>query len=168
MNIVPDRQHALRGWPDDVLAEANINPTTRLATDYLNHFNEVIMLIDMLDAMPECVEDVLAWRPKSYQQHFRDSGFAARDLAIEAYSDAPAAIRDRFEDTIAEIDACIAEIQSLLMKSEKPIVPTDLDSGLHNGIARARAIINGNLLDCDAASDSETADRVESSFVKGT
>ena len=30
------------------LADANINPVTGLATDYLNHFNEAIMLLEML------------------------------------------------------------------------------------------------------------------------
>jgi hypothetical protein len=37
------------------LANANINPRTRLATDYLNHFNEAIMLLYMLSSAPECV-----------------------------------------------------------------------------------------------------------------
>ena len=36
------------------LAAANINPKTRLASDYLNHFNEAIMLLDLLPSMPEC------------------------------------------------------------------------------------------------------------------
>src|SRR3546814_1723486 len=32
----------------------NINQNTLLATDYLNHFNEIIMLLEMLPSMPEC------------------------------------------------------------------------------------------------------------------
>jgi hypothetical protein len=36
------------------LVGANINPTTWLATDYLNHFNEAIMLLEMLPCAPEC------------------------------------------------------------------------------------------------------------------
>ena len=34
------------------LADANINPATGLATDYLNHFNEAIILLDMLSKPP--------------------------------------------------------------------------------------------------------------------
>jgi len=30
------------------LLAANINPRTGLATDYLNHFNEAIMLLEMI------------------------------------------------------------------------------------------------------------------------
>ena len=49
----------------EVLARANINPATGLATDYLNHFNEAIMLLEMLSAMPDCAEDFLVWEPMS-------------------------------------------------------------------------------------------------------
>ena len=43
------------------LRAANINPRTGLATDYLNHFNEAIMLLEMIPDMPECAEDFLLW-----------------------------------------------------------------------------------------------------------
>ena len=48
------------------LTAANINPSTGLATDYLNHFNEVVMLMEMLPDMPDCAEDVLEWQPLDY------------------------------------------------------------------------------------------------------
>ena len=60
------------------LAEANINPATGLATDYLNHFNEAIMLLEMLSSCPDCRDDILAWRPMSYREHFEASGFKGR------------------------------------------------------------------------------------------
>src|SRR5438067_10819576 len=67
------------------LRAANINPRTGLATDYLNHFNEAVMLLEMVPDMPECAEDFLTWTPLSYAEHFWASNFKARDLAIEAY-----------------------------------------------------------------------------------
>ena len=66
------------------LQGTNINTSTLLATDYLNHFNEVIMLIEMVPDMTDIIEDVLAWQPRPYVQHFADSGFQDQDLAIEA------------------------------------------------------------------------------------
>src|SRR3982074_3445443 len=72
------------------LRAANINPRTGLATDYLNHFNEAIMLLEMIPDIPECSEDFLAWYPLSYAEHFTLSNFRARDLAIEAYESADA------------------------------------------------------------------------------
>ena len=48
----------------------NISEQTLLATDYLNHFNEIVMLLEMLADIPECFEDAKAWAPKSYPDHF--------------------------------------------------------------------------------------------------
>src|SRR6266481_1284027 len=80
------------------LRAANINPRTGLATDYLNHFNEAIMLLEMIPDMPECAEDFLSWRPLSYREHFTASNFKARDLAIEAYDSADESIRTEFDN----------------------------------------------------------------------
>src|ERR1700757_2245344 len=88
------------------LRAANINPRTGLATDYLNHFNEAIMLLEMIPDLPECAEDFLAWCPLSYCEHFMASNFKARDLAISAYESADPDIRAEFEqltDTRTEI-----------------------------------------------------------------
>src|SRR6187402_658753 len=80
-----------------VLRAANINPRTGLATDYLNHFNEAIMLLEMVPDMPECAEDFLTWHPLSYAEHFTASNFKARDLAISAYNSADPKIRTEFD-----------------------------------------------------------------------
>jgi hypothetical protein len=88
------------------LRAANINPRTGLATDYLNHFNEAVMLLEMIPDMPECAEDFLAWQPLSYAEHFTASNFRARDLAIEAYETAEPGIRAQFDhiaDTMTSI-----------------------------------------------------------------
>src|SRR6188508_2238366 len=47
------------------LSDANINPSTGLATDYLNRFNEAVMLLDMLATCPEFRDDFLSWEPMS-------------------------------------------------------------------------------------------------------
>src|ERR1700722_9124512 len=79
------------------LRAANINPRTGLATDYLNHFNEAVMLLEMVPRMPECAEDFMGWKPLSYAEHFTASNFKARDLAIEAYNMADGRIRAEFD-----------------------------------------------------------------------
>src|SRR6058998_2382051 len=88
-----DRQSLRPARPDEEaraarLRAANINPTTGLATDYLNHFNEAIMLLEMIPAMPECADDFLSWQPLTYAEHFVASNFKGRDLAISAYNEA--------------------------------------------------------------------------------
>ena len=93
---------------------ANIDEQTLLATDYLNHFNEIVMLFDMIPDMPELIEDCKAWQPRSYEDHFRQSTFSDRELAVEAYGKVPARYRIPFEDTIAQINALILSSTSRL------------------------------------------------------
>src|ERR1700748_3067911 len=97
---------------------ANINPRTGLATDYLNHFNEAIMLLEMVPDMPECAEDFLGWQPLSYCEHFTASNFRARDLAIEAYGSADPGIRAEF-DTITTAMTSILTAVGAAMREVK-------------------------------------------------
>ncbi len=86
------------------LRGTNINEETFLATDYLNHFNEIIMLIELVPSMPECLDEVRAWQPKSYEAHFQDSCFADKELAVLAYRNAPARFKEPFDKTIVHMD----------------------------------------------------------------
>jgi len=90
------------------LEGSNINPQTCLATDYLNHFNEVVMIFGMLGDMPEMFDDIKVWEPKSYVRHFSDSNFSDRDLAIEAYEAAPGRFRIPFDSTIDQLNQQVA------------------------------------------------------------
>lgn len=92
-----------------LVAGRNIEPQTLLATDYLNHFNEIVMLLELVPDMPECLDEARAWQPKTYQQHFRDSQFSDKELAILAYEHAPARYRQAFEDTVDAMNLLVAD-----------------------------------------------------------
>ena len=92
------------------LRAANINPRTGLATDYLNHFNEAIMLLEMIPDMPECAEQFLEWRPRSYREHFAASNFRARELAIAAYDTANPDIRTEFDNITAAMSSILSAV----------------------------------------------------------
>ncbi len=92
------------------LQGTNIHAQTFLATDYLNHFNEVVMLLDMVPDMPEVLEDARGWHPLSYQDHFHASGFSDRELAIEAYEHAPPRFRRPFDRTVEQINNVVAQM----------------------------------------------------------
>lgn len=104
--IPPDELAAFMTWRERVRG-TNISDKTLLATDYLNHFNEIVMLIEMLPDMPDMFEDCKAWVPKSYQDHFRDSGFSDKALAIEAYDHVPSKFRSPFENTISLLNQVV-------------------------------------------------------------
>ncbi len=98
---------------------ANINPRTGLATDYLNHFNEAIMLLEMVPDVPECVEDFLGWRPLSYAEHFTASHFKARDLAIEAYNSADANIRGEFDNITSAMTSILTAVSEAMREARQ-------------------------------------------------
>jgi hypothetical protein len=96
------------------LRAANINPRTGLATDYLNHFNEAIMLLEMIPDMPECAEEFLGWHPLSYAEHFTASNFKARELAIEAYESADSAIRTEFDNITITMTSILTAVSTAM------------------------------------------------------
>jgi len=128
----------------------NINEETLLATDYLNHFNEVVMMIDMLPDMPDCLDMVTEWEPKPYKDHFRDSTIADKDLAVEAYDHVKPLYKKAFEDTIAMIDSAIFQA---IVDAEEAIKTGDMDylrfkvsesaQGIHRLQDKLSAIIHG-------------------------
>ena len=91
------------------VAGTNISEQSLLATDYLNHFNEIVMLLELVPDMPEILDEVKEWRAKDYCQHFRDSSFSDKELAIEAYGHVPSRFRIPFEETIARMDGLVAD-----------------------------------------------------------
>jgi len=86
----------------------NINDQTLLATDYLNHFNEIVMLLEMIPDMPDMLDEAKGWRPKTYKDHFLESSIADRELAIEAYDFVPTKFKGPFEQTISQLDRLIS------------------------------------------------------------
>ncbi len=115
----PDRPSSKKvGGIDDAraaeLRAANINPRTGLATDYLNHFNEAIMLLEMIPDMPECAEDFLEWHPLSYREHFTASNFKARDLAIAAYDSADQSIRAEFDNITSAMTSILTAVSAAM------------------------------------------------------
>ncbi len=108
-----------RPTPAAQLKAANINPRTGLATDYLNHFNEAIMLLEMVPDMPECAEDFLAWTPLSYAEHFVASNFKDRDLAIEAYEMAEPNIRTEFDKLTDSMTSILTAVGTAMREARQ-------------------------------------------------
>jgi len=130
-----------------LLRAANINPRTGLATDYLNHFNEAIMLLEMVPDMPECAEDFLTWTPLSYAEHFWASNFKARDLAIEAYESAEPRIRTEFDNITATMTSILTAVGTAMREARQDTTRATLAEQATGWVkplvALAGGIING-------------------------
>lgn len=129
------------------LRAANINPRTGLATDYLNHFNEAIMLLEMVPDMPECAEDFLGWQPLSYAEHFTASNFRARDLAIAAYESADAHIRAEFDNITSAMTSILTAVSAAMREARqdktRSILAEQATGWVKPLVALAGGIING-------------------------
>ena len=129
------------------LRAANINPQTGLATDYLNHFNEAIMLLEMIPDMPECTEDFLSWCPLSYCEHFMASNFRARDLAISAYESADLDIRAEFEQITDTMTSILTAVGAAMREASQDATRTKLAEQavgwLKPLVSAAGGVING-------------------------
>src|SRR5689334_18469770 len=127
----------------------NINPVTLLATDYLNHFNEAIMLLEMLPMAPDCKEDFLAWQPMNYCEHFAASRFKHRDLAIAAYEVADPIYRRPLDQIAHQMIQVLVEtrdgLQGDLSHDTIRILAEATTHWLRPLVARAGAVINGEL-----------------------
>lgn len=135
------------------LLEANINPRTGLATDYLNHFNEAIMLLEMIPDIPECFEDFLCWQPMSYCEHFAASNFKARELAISAYEESDPAIRAGFDKITAAMTAILTEVGDAMRQVRHMETRTHLAAQATGWVkplvTQAGSVINGGFNDAE-------------------
>lgn len=132
-----------------LVAGKNINPQTLLATDYLNHFNEIHMLLGMIAEMPDCIDDITEWEAISYQDHFKYSVFQDKDLAIEAFDHSPEKYKEPFEKCVSEMDELllntIANVKKSLDKNDMNkvnIIVAEYTPKMETMIENCSAIIN--------------------------
>jgi hypothetical protein len=137
------------------LRAANINPRTGLATDYLNHFNEAIMLLEMIPDMPECAEDFLGWNPLSYREHFTASNFKARDLAIEAYNSAEPNIRAEFDNITSSMTSILTAVGAAMREASQDKTRATLAEQA-TGWVKPLVMLAGGIINGGAEADVET------------
>ncbi|BCJ90215.1 hypothetical protein IZ6_09500 [Terrihabitans soli] len=143
---VPDTQARLAELRDEFVG-ANINPYTGLSTDYLNHFNEMVMMMELYPSSPDLKQDILDWKVLSYPDHFEATGFRAKALAIEGYALARTAVKKQLDVIVAEIETVLLVGQDAVEAEKEPgeadIALTEATEAAEMLIARASALING-------------------------
>jgi len=113
-------------YDEQALKAANVNPVTGLATDYLNLFNEAIMLFEMGIDMPDMAEELTDWSPRGYVAHFEQSGFEQKDVVIAAYAQADPEVRQAFDECCAQaLEVFESAIHILLSSSVAAPAPRD-------------------------------------------
>lgn len=134
------------------LRAANINPQTRLATDYLNLFNEYVMMAELVE--DGSIEDDMLqeWQPIDYEQHFINSNFVTTKVVVSAFQSLPENDRSNFEEAVGTlIDLILAH------RSRVQITSITLDDIKHQRDFVA-ALINGTHGAAISDSSSKQAD----------
>jgi hypothetical protein len=158
-DIVAAFRSAMIGHFRSHIPGTNINESTLLASDYLNHFHELVMLLEAVATDPKgFADDLMDWRPLTYEQHSSASGFRDKTLAIAAYRRAPPKIRARFDEAVAKLHdeaiTVIAEVATELKGRNK----RRLHQRCGKGVARLRVLIDtANRI----ATGESTEDRVD-------
>ena len=152
-DIVAAFRTAMIGHFRSHIPGTNINESTLLASDYLNHFHELVMLLEAISSEPQgFADDLLSWRPLTYEEHFAESGFRDKNLAIAAYRRAPPKIRARFDEAVARLHGeavtLVAEVAAELNGNSKKLNKTCEKAArrLRILIDEANAIANGEVL----------------------
>lgn len=130
-----------------------VNPASGLAHDYLNLFNEIVMLIEQAPTMPELMDDLLAWRPISYLDYFGRSQLPGSRSAIEAYNQLRPEFRRQFEDVVEDLDRIATGAVAAIRRHNRvkgSSAPTELaeacarlGAALRVPLARAVELVNG-------------------------
>ena len=125
----------------------NINPLTGLSTDYLNHFTEAVMALEVVTTIPECLPDLQAWRPKTYCEHFASSRFSNRDRVIAAYHNADPKVRDDLDRASETLNTVLQQTRDAVVAQLSTPIADELAARavawLKPLIARTAAVING-------------------------
>jgi hypothetical protein len=102
-------------------AAALVNPASGIANDYLNHFNEILLLIENLPALlPEMIDEILAWKPVSYRQYFTNSPLPGSVKTLEIYDSLDEEFRLDFENMIEILDKIILESIKVVTDARRP------------------------------------------------
>jgi hypothetical protein len=123
------------------IAGTGINESTLITSDYLTHFQELVTLLEAVASRPtSTADDLLSWRPRTYEEHFSQSGFPDKTLAIAAYRGAPQPVRECFDDAVARLQAealtLVAEVAGALGGTRQ-----GLDKACEDAVARLRILI---------------------------
>ena len=142
----------------------NINPATGLSTDYLNHFTEAVMVLEVIGTMPECLDDLRAWKVKTYSEHFAASHFSNRDTIIAAYQSADPAVRTALDETSDVLNAMVWRTRELVLRhigtAEVEAVARRALDRLRPLIARTAALINGTAFEPDRQGPQAAVDAI--------
>jgi len=123
-----------------------VNPASGIANDYLNHFNEILLLIENLPTLlPEMLDELLEWRPVTYREYFAKSQLPGSAAALEIYEGLEEAFRRDFEGIIDGVNAMAMASIDVIRAHRGPegdIDPSRVSDFCENASCAIRSALN--------------------------
>jgi hypothetical protein len=123
-----------------------VNPASGIANDYLNHFNEVLLLIENLPTLlPEMLDELLAWQPVTYREYFGKSLLPGSGAALQIYDNLDEGFRQEFESIIDGINAMALASIEVIRAHRTPngeIDPSKVSDFCENASSAIRSALN--------------------------
>jgi hypothetical protein len=117
-----------------------------LSTDYLNRYGEALMLIEMALCDPSVIDDLAAWKPMSYVQHFHSCGLRCAPHAIASYEALPPLSRGAFEALCMAMNRLVDTALMTMRETPSPEAAGPVieiaAQAFRNLLTRAAAFIN--------------------------
>lgn len=127
-------------------AAALVNPASGIANDYLNHFNEILLLIENLPALlPEMIDEILAWKPVGYREYFSRSPLPGSKETLEIYDTLDEDFRTDFETMVSMLDKIILESIRVIIENRRPdgtLEPDEVSDVCEELSARLRKVLD--------------------------
>lgn len=105
------------------------------------------MALEIAHVMPECLDDLRQWRPKTYPEHFEASRFNNRAAFLHGYLRAEPALRTALDDCSAVLNQRLGGLCELMVQENGSArTATTVQRALRMlrpHVARMTAIING-------------------------
>ncbi|MEQ8824499.1 MAG: hypothetical protein RIC14_09000 [Filomicrobium sp.] len=122
-----------------------VNSASGIANDFLNHFNEILLLIENLPVLlPEMMDDLLRWRPQTYVEYFEKSNLPGSARTLETYRSIDPDFRHLFEARVDALNLMAEEYIDVISEHRKPdgsIVPEEIEEYCEKMAPKFRAAL---------------------------
>lgn len=127
-------------------AASLVNPASGIANDYLNHFNEILLLIENLPTLlPEMLDELLEWKPVTYREYFAKSLLPGSAAALEIYEGLDEGFRRDFESIIDGVNAMATASIEVIRAHRGPdgeVDPSRVSDFCENASCAIRSALN--------------------------
>jgi hypothetical protein len=124
-----DRSELGMNFSLEAKAAALVNPASGIANDYLNHFNEILLIVENFPILlPEMVDEMMQWKPVSYREYFKNSPLPGGADALRIYDSLDENFRTDFESMVELLNGIAMGAIKVILTHRMPDGTIDPDA----------------------------------------